>query len=63
MRDTYALPDLNPSRFRPLKFKEIKDDYRASSKAKDVSFEDSLTPLYVEDNCSISCSMPTVPAA
>jgi hypothetical protein len=42
---------------------KIKDDYRASTKAKDVSFEDTFTSKHVEDNCSGNLNLPAVPAA
>jgi hypothetical protein len=42
---------------------ELKDGYRASTKAKDVSFEDTFTPRNVEDDSSITLKLPTVPAA
>jgi hypothetical protein len=45
-----------------LDFIKIKDDYRASTKAKDVSFEDTFTSKHVENNCGITFNMPTVPA-
>jgi hypothetical protein len=42
---------------------EQKDGYRASTKAKDVSFEDTFTPQHVENHSSITFKLPTVPAA
>ena len=42
---------------------ELKDGYRASTKAKDVSFKDTFTSFYVEDNSGITLKLPTVPAA
>jgi hypothetical protein len=45
-----------------LDFIKIKDDYRASTKAKDVSFEDTFPSKHVEDNCSGYLNMPTVSA-
>jgi hypothetical protein len=45
-----------------LDFIKIKDDYRASTKAKDVSFEDTFTSQHVEDNCSSNLNMPAMSA-
>ncbi len=42
---------------------ELKDGYRASTKAKDVSFKDTFTSCDVEDNSGITFKLPTVPAA
>jgi uncharacterized protein len=41
----------------------IKDGYRASTKAKNVSFKDTFTSKHVEDNSGITFKLPTVSAA